>query len=476
MLFNTVDFAFFFPVVFFIYWFLLKKDLKAQNFFIVIASYFFYGFWDWRFLSLIFISSLVDYVVGLQLGRTENSRSRKFLLITSIVVNVGILFFFKYFSFFLFSFVDSFKFFGNEIEKSTLQIILPAGIGFYTLQTLSYTIDVYQKKITPHKDPVSFFAFVSFFPQLVAGPIERASHLLPQFNTQRKFKYNRAVDGSRQILLGLFKKMVIADNCAMIVNDIFANYETLPASTLFFGVMFFKLQIYADFSGYSDIAIGTARLLGFDLMKNFNFPYLSRNLSEYWKRWHISLSTWLRDYIYIPLGGSRVTKSRKIFNIYIVFLVSGLWHGANWTFLAWSLLHATFLLPFILGKNRKKYEPIADEGKLLPSFSTFWRIVCTFLFLVLISGFFRAESMEHAVNYYRHLFSFSIFENPHINLSFLAFIFFFLFLEWLQRGREHLMDIGNIKSRIVRYGIYFAVIFGIFYFGAASQVFIYFQF
>ncbi|MDX1317222.1 MAG: MBOAT family O-acyltransferase, partial [Xanthomarina gelatinilytica] len=296
MLFNTIDFAIFMPIIFLLYWFVFNKNIKIQNLFLLVASYFFYACWDWRFLGLIFLSSLVDYSVGRLLAKTKAKSKRNLLLITSLMVNLGILGFFKYYNFFLESFQEVFLLFGRSLESSTLDILLPVGISFYTFQTLSYTIDVYRERIEPTNNMLSFFAFVSFFPQLVAGPIERASNLLPQFERKRTFDYTKSVDGLRLILLGLFKKMVIADNCALAVNDIFTHYTEYSGSTLFFGAFFFAFQIYGDFSGYSDIAIGSARLLGFDLMQNFNAPYLSRNLGEFWRRWHISLSTWFRDY------------------------------------------------------------------------------------------------------------------------------------------------------------------------------------
>jgi D-alanyl-lipoteichoic acid acyltransferase DltB (MBOAT superfamily) len=305
MLFNSLDFAIFLPVVFLLYWFVFQKKIKAQNALVALASYVFYGWWDWRFLSLIIFSSVIDYFIGLQLENIKKDRYRSLLLWTSIFVNLGLLGFFKYFNFFIDNFLDAFSFFGYQIPNTSLNIILPVGISFYTFQTLSYTIDVYRKQLKPTKDFVAFTAFVSFFPQLVAGPIERASNLLPQFYKKRKFDYSIAVDGMRQILWGLFKKIVIADNCAKYANEIFNNSGNYSGTTLLLGALFFTFQIYGDFSGYSDIAIGTSRLFGFKLMKNFAFPYFSRDIAEFWRRWHISLSSWFRDYLYIPLGGSR---------------------------------------------------------------------------------------------------------------------------------------------------------------------------
>jgi len=323
LFFNSIDFAIFLPVIFILYWFVANKNLKLQNFLIVVASYIFYGWWDWRFLSLILFSTLIDYSVGIRLSKQDNISKRKILLWISILVNLGFLGFFKYYNFFLDNFITAFSFFGTPINVKGLNIILPVGISFYTFQTLSYTIDVYKRKLEPTKDFIAFTAFVSFFPQLVAGPIERATHLLPQFHKRRKFDYALAVDGMRQILWGLFKKIVIADNCAELANQIFNNSADMNGSTLVLGAISFTFQIYGDFSGYSDIAIGTSRLFGFNLKQNFAFPYFSRDISEFWRRWHISLSTWFRDYLYIPLGGSRGGTWMKIRNTFIIFIVSG---------------------------------------------------------------------------------------------------------------------------------------------------------
>ena len=367
MLFNSIDFAFFLPIIFILYWYVFNRNLKLQNFLIVAASYVFYGWWDWRFLSLILFSTIVDFSIGKALKNTHKEKQRKALLWTSILVNLGFLGFFKYYNFFLDNFISAFTFFGHQISANSLNIILPVGISFYTFQTLSYTIDVYKKKMEPTEDFISFTAFVSFFPQLVAGPIERASNLLPQFFKKRVFDKTKAIDGLHQILWGLFKKIVIADNCATYANEIFANYHDLSGSTLFLGGVFFAFQIYGDFSGYSDIAIGTARLFGFDLMRNFAYPYFSRDIAEFWRRWHISLSTWFRDYLYIPLGGSRGGMSQKIKNTFIIFIVSGFWHGANWTFIIWGALNAIYFLPLLLSKNNRNNLDIIAKNNIFPS-------------------------------------------------------------------------------------------------------------
>src|SRR5210317_1145676 len=399
MLFNSIDFAIFLPIVFILYWFVTNKNLKLQNFLIVAASYLFYGWWDWRFLSLILFSTIVDFTIGQKLRNEENQLKRKALLWTSILVNLGFLGFFKYYNFFLESFITAFSFFGAEIKANSLNIILPVGISFYTFQTLSYTIDVYKRKLEPTNDFIAFSAFVSFFPQLVAGPIERATNLLPQFYKKREFDYAKAVDGSRQILWGLFKKVVIADNCAEYANKIFENYQDYNGATLFIGAVFFAFQIYGDFSGYSDIAIGTSRLFGFSLMQNFAFPYFSRDIAEFWRRWHISLSTWFRDYVYIPLGGSRGGRWMKVKNTFIIFIVSGFWHGANWTFIIWGALNALYFLPLLLTKINRSHLEIVAVHKKWPSISEVARIIITFCLTTLAWIFFRAESVSHAWSY-----------------------------------------------------------------------------
>lgn len=371
MLFNSLAFAVFLPIVFVLYWFVFNRNLKWQNAFVVVASYVFYGWWDWRFLLLIAFTSLCSYVSGLYIERYRekgNEKAAKWVSVSNIVLNIGILGFFKYCNFFITSFVDAFSLVGIHLSETTLQIILPVGISFYTFQAISYSIDVYKKKLEVTKDVVAFFAFVSFFPQLVAGPIERATHLLPQFYGRRVFDEAKATDGMRQILWGLFKKMVVADNCAVVVDTIFANYQQESGSTLLFGAVLFAFQIYGDFSGYSDIAIGCARLFGIELKRNFNYPYFSRDIAEFWRRWHISLTTWFRDYVYIPFGGSRTSKAKVVRNTFIIFLVSGLWHGPNWTFVTWGFYHALLFLPLLLfGANRRYTSEVVAETKLFPS-------------------------------------------------------------------------------------------------------------
>lgn len=402
MLFNSLDFALFLPIVFVLYWFVVNKQLSFQNLLIVLASYLFYAWWDYRFLALIMLSTIVDFVVAKQLKKEQKKNSRKLLLIISLLFNIGMFGFFKYYNFFVKSWVDAWDTIGISMPLSTLNIILPVGISFYTFQTLSYTIDVYRKKIEPTSNLIQFAAFVSFFPQLVAGPIERATNLLPQFNVKRVFNVQFALSGFYLIIWGLFKKVVIADNCAFFVNQIFDGTTNFSSLELFLGAVMFGLQIYGDFSGYSDIAIGVARLFGFSLMVNFTFPYFSRDIAEFWRRWHISLSTWFRDYIYIPLGGSRGNSTNQIKNVLIVFLVSGFWHGANWTFIVWGALHAMMFLPLLLfNKNRKHIDTLKMTPKQLPG------IILTFIMVTMAWVFFRADTITHAFNFIIDIFSFN---------------------------------------------------------------------
>ena len=403
MFFNSIDFALFLPSVFGLYWLLKKVGFRAQNILILVASYFFYGYVEPKFLILILGSSVVDFFVGLKLSQTEKAKERKWLLALSIAVNLGALMFFKYFNFF----IDNFEYVFNEVigfklDPITLNIILPVGISFYTFQTLSYSIDVYKRKLEPTKDFIAFLTFVSFFPQLVAGPIERAKDLLPQFLKEREFDLNKAKDGMRQVLFGLFKKIVIADNCAVMVNQIFDNYQDYNGITLFVGAALFAFQIYSDFSGYSDIAIGTARLFGFNLKRNFAFPYFAWNMAEFWKRWHISLTSWFRDYVYIPIGGSRGSFAMIVRNTFIIFIVSGFWHGANWTFIAWGALNALYFVPVLFRRSRAK-----RTGRTVIEFDKgiygFISACITFVLTCFAWIFFRANNISHAFSYIKQM-------------------------------------------------------------------------
>ena len=478
MFFNSIDFAVFLPIVFILYWFVTQKNLKLQNALLVLASYVFYGWWDWRFLSLIIFSSLVDYSIGLALKKEEKKSKRKLLLWLSIIVNLGFLGFFKYYNFFVDNFVEAFSLFGTKIQPNTLDIILPVGISFYTFQTLSYTIDVYKRKLEPTNNLISFLAFVSFFPQLVAGPIERATNLLPQFYKKRQFHYSQAVDGCRQILWGFFKKVVIADTCAEYANQIFNNSADYSGSTLVIGALFFTFQIYGDFSGYSDIAIGTSRLFGFDLKQNFAFPYFSRDIAEFWRRWHISLSTWFRDYLYIPLGGSRGGTWMKVRNTFIIFIVSGFWHGANWTFVVWGFLNALYFLPLLLAKrNRSNLDVVAQE-KMLPSLKEVFKMSVTFALTVLAWIFFRAENITHAFSYIKNIFTKALFELPLVRpTNLIILILIFISIEWLGRAKHYAIETLFLKQpKVLRWTFYMFIIACVFIFSKQEQEFIYFQF
>ena len=480
MLFNSFEFLLFLPVVFLLYWFVFRGR-KWQNFLVVMASYVFYGWWDWRFLFLIALTSLCSYASGLLMERYADSRgTQKSISAANIVLNLAILGVFKYYNFFVENIDALFLAMGYKLDWVTLDIILPVGISFYTFQALSYTIDVYRGDIKPTRDIVEFFAYISFFPQLVAGPIERATNLLPQFQNPRQFDYAKAVDGCRQMLWGFFKKLVIADNCAMVVNEYWEQYQTLPGVSLFIIGVLFTFQIYCDFSGYSDIAIGCARLFGFNLMRNFNYPYFSRSIPEFWRRWHISLTTWFRDYIYFPLGGSRCDKWKIIRNVFIVWGISGLWHGANWTFICWGLYHATLLAIYnLLGVNTK-YKNIVAHGRLLPTIKEFLQMSLTFFLAVIGWIIFRAESMTQAVDYICSMFTNRIFDASQLHgKAFCLAGLSLLLIEWLQREKQHGLQFKNTKffyCRIIRWCIYYIIIYIVYKYEGMTQTFIYFQF
>ncbi|KAB2813944.1 MBOAT family O-acyltransferase [Phaeocystidibacter luteus] len=483
MLFNSLEFAIFLPVVFGLYWWVFGKNMRAQNVLLLIASYIFYGWWDYRFLALIALSTVVDFLAGQGMKSTHSNSRRKQWLWVSLIVNLGLLGFFKYFNFFIESFVDAFALIGLDVQSTTLDIILPVGISFYTFQTLSYTIDVYRRKIEPTSDFISFATYVAFFPQLVAGPIERAAHLLPQFGKARRFDYSKSVDGLRQILWGLVKKVVIADTCGEYVDIIFANSANLEGSSLAIGAILFAFQIYGDFSGYSDIAVGTARLLGFDLMQNFANPYFSRDIAEFWRRWHISLSTWFRDYVYIPLGGSRVGRSKRIRNVFIIFLVSGFWHGANWTFIAWGALHAILFIPLLLSNKNRSHLNVVAEGSVFPSLTELLSMMGTFVLTTLAWIFFRADTIGEAFAYFTSLFDVSLIDVPHYSgyrdlVWLVPLVLTFVWVEWIGRRRKYAIEelSNRLKNPALRYAVYFALMAFIFAFAGKDQQFIYFQF
>jgi alginate O-acetyltransferase complex protein AlgI len=478
VLFNTISFAIFLPIVYLLYWLLAKKKIVFQNLLLLVASYFFYACWDWRFLLLLIFSTLLDYTTGIKMSNAANQSQKKFWFWLSIIINLGFLGVFKYYNFFIESFTTAIAQLGFQVNPYTIKVILPVGISFYTFHGLSYVIDIYYDRIKAEKNFIDYSVFVSFFPLLVAGPIERATHLLPQIQKKRVFNYRTSVDGLRQILWGLFKKIVIADQCAEYANQIFNQSETFHGSTLIVGALLFAFQIYGDFSGYSDIALGTARLFGIELLRNFAFPYFSRDIAEFWRRWHISLSTWFRDYLYIPLGGNKGGLSSKIRNTFIIFLVSGFWHGANWTFIIWGLLNALFFMPLLISKsNRVNLETVA-QGKIFPNIKELGSMILTFSLVCFAWIFFRASSVTHAIQFIKQIFSKEIFSKPHVfPLHVFALLLFFIFIEWLGREQQYaLAQLGLTWNKWLRYTFYYTLIIFIFWFSGKEQQFIYFQF
>jgi D-alanyl-lipoteichoic acid acyltransferase DltB (MBOAT superfamily) len=482
MLFNTIGFAIFLTIVFFLYWFVANKNLIVQNSLLLISSYYFYSCWDWRFLFLLIFSTLLDYFTGIKMSDSKNKINKKFWFWLSISINLGFLGIFKYYNFFAESFAAVLENFGFKVNPFTLNVILPVGISFYTFHGLSYVIDIYKDRIKAEKNFIDYAVFVSFFPLLVAGPIERATHLLPQIQKKRIFNYSKAIDGLRQILWGLFKKVVIADQCADFANVFFNNAENYSGSSLLAGAIFFALQIYGDFSGYSDIALGTARLFGIELLKNFSYPYFSRDIAEFWRRWHISLSTWFRDYLYIPLGGSKGSNWMKVRNTFIIFIVSGFWHGANWTFIFWGLLNALFIMPSIVMNNNRNNIEIVGKGNLLPSLKELLQITFTFLLTVFAWIFFRAESLAKAFQIISKIFSNSILSVPIFSekgkaLMIVFFIAVFMLIEWAGREGNFALEHFGLKwNKPVRWGFYFLLGITILLFSGNKQQFIYFQF
>jgi alginate O-acetyltransferase complex protein AlgI len=481
MLFNSLQYAVFLPVVFLIYWFAANKSLNLQNTFLLAASYFFYACWDWRFLFLLLFSTFLDFLTGIRIAREKTRNYRLFWLWLSIAVNLGFLGIFKYYNFFAVSLAELASHAGIYLNPRTLDVILPVGISFYTFHGLSYIIDIYKNRIEPERNFIVYGLFVSFFPLLVAGPIERATHLLPQLKRQRTFDYGKTVDGFRQILWGLFKKIVIADTCASFSNTVFENAAAMPGSAHVLAAIFFAIQIYGDFSGYSDIALGTARILGIDLLRNFAYPYFSRDIAEFWRRWHISLSSWFRDYLYIPLGGSRVPMWKKIRNIFIIFLVSGFWHGANWTFICWGALNALYMLVPVISRTNRNNLDIIAKGRLMPTPGELLSMITTFALTVLAWVFFRADTVGTAVEFIGKVFSpslFSPFPTEHLHSYFIIPLACFFMIEWV--GREDQYAIARLGLRwpkVVRWATYYSIFLYITWFSSATpQPFIYFQF
>lgn len=477
MFFNSFHFAIFLPIVFALYWFVLNKSKATQNALLIVASYYFYSCWDWRFLFLLVFSTLLDYFSAIQIEKSRDSQKRKMWLWLCISINLGFLGIFKYYNFFASSFADLAQSFGFEASPILLKLILPVGISFYTFHGLSYIIDIYYKRIQSERNFVDYSLFVSYFPLLVAGPIERATHLLPQLKIKRDFNFEKAKEGIYQIIWGLVKKAVIADSCAVYANAIFDNYETMNSLSLILGAIYFAFQIYGDFSGYSDIALGTSKLFGIDLLKNFNYPYFSRDIAEFWRKWHISLSSWFRDYLYIPLGGSNGNTWFRVRNTFIIFLVSGFWHGANWTFIAWGLINALYFLPLLLLKRNRKN---VDEFKLKFDFESMkivFNIIVTFIITCFAWIFFRSKTIQDAYLYISRMFadlhfSSQYFKIERYNYELIYLLLFFIIIEWNNRtkiepisGKYSELKIGLCIAALLALGVY-----------SDYKEFIYFQF
>lgn len=487
MLFNSIQFIFFFIFVYLIYWIIPTKKVSIQNLLLLVSSYYFYSCWDWRFLFLLLFSTGLDFFTGIRISTSQNGNTKKFWFILSLVINLGFLGVFKYYNFFIGSFSHLLDQLGLPISFKMLSIILPVGISFYTFHGISYVVDIYKNRIKAERNIIDYSLFVSFFPLLVAGPIERATHLLPQIKKQRVFSYSNSVDGLRQILWGFFKKIVIADNCAQYADMIFDNYDTYNGVILFVGAILFAIQIYGDFSGYSDIALGVARLLGFELLNNFKSPYFSRDIAEFWRRWHISLSSWFKDYVYIPLGGSKGSKFLRIRNTFIIFILSGFWHGANWTFIIWGVIHALFFLPILLLKLNRNHLEIVAENSVFPSWKEFFQMFSTFVLVTFAWVFFRANTFEIAINYLRKIFIDLFFFNYyisamdfisiHIGKSLVFLLLMFILLEWIGRKNTHVLEKLTIFNFFIpKFLFYFTLIFLIIIFDTNNFQFVYFQF
>lgn len=479
MLFTHPKFALFFIIVFGLYWLVAKKSFRLQNVLLLIASYVFYSFWDWRFSFLLLFSTLLDFYSGLKIYQATTKQRKKVWLIISICINLGVLVFFKYYIFFVQSLDDVLQVTNTSNHFSLLHIILPVGISFYTFHGLSYVLDVYNGKRPPTNNFIQYALFVSFFPLLMAGPIERATHLLPQIERPRIFSYSKSVDGLRQILWGLFKKLVIADNCALYVNDIYAHSHQYNGLALLLGAVLFCFQLYGDFSGYADIALGTARMLGFDVVKNFAYPFFSRSVAEFWHRWNISLSTWFRDYVYIPLGGNRAGKTKHFRNVLIVFLLSGFWHGANYTFIIWGFINGLLVvLPSVASKANADYKNIVAYDKALPSLKGAAQVVITFMLTTFAFIFFRSPSVKEAFYFITHIFTTGPTIVPQQSPVLSALLPLFIIIEWLGRRQHYAIEkLGMQWPRIIRWCFYSFIIFCIgMYKDTHTIPFIYFQF
>jgi D-alanyl-lipoteichoic acid acyltransferase DltB (MBOAT superfamily) len=479
MLFNSVEFLIFLPIVFVLYWFIFNKKLSWQNGLVLFASYFFYGWWSWKFMGLLILSTALDYAYGFWVASPNRKKAKLFLWL-SIVNNLGILGVFKYYNFFAVQFQKGLDLLGLHTNPVLLQFALPIGISFYTFQGMSYVFDIYRGNQKPVRNFVDYAVFVSFFPLLVAGPIERANHLLPQIQKVRFFSYNQAVEGCRLILWGMFKKVVVADTLANTVDIIFTNYQDYSPAMLILGVVAFSFQIYGDFSGYSDIALGVAKLFGFELLSNFKFPYFSRDIAEFWRRWHISLSSWFRDYLYIPLGGSKKGKLVAIRNTFIIFIVSGFWHGASWNFIAWGFIHACGFLPLLLlNGNRKNVVNVVAQNRKVPNLIELWQMISTFVFISIAWIFFRFTDINVAVDFILTIFQTSFFNAVFYKIDFALLLSMLtipplLFLDWKFRLSERTLSFS--KNTYLRRATYFFILIAVFFSFGGKQTFIYFQF
>ena len=479
MLFNSFEFLIFLPIVFSLYWFVFKKSLRWQNILILISSYFFYGWWSYQFMGLLMLSTLLDYFYGFWVASPNRKRAKIFLWL-SIINNLGVLGVFKYYNFFAAQFQEGFELLGLNANPVLINVALPIGISFYTFHGMSYVFDIYRRKQAPVSSFIDYAVFVSFFPLLVAGPIERATHLLPQVQKRRVFNYTQAIEGCKLILWGMFKKVVIADSLATIVDTIMGNYQEFNGITLINGAIAFSFQIYGDFSGYSDIALGTAKLFGFELLSNFKFPYLSRDIAEFWRRWHISLSSWFRDYLYIPLGGSKLGKAKTILNTFVIFIVSGFWHGAKWNFVAWGFIHACGFLPLLLlNRNRKYISDVVAQNRNFPNLKELFQMGVTFAFVTFAWVFFRADNMRMALGYLKNIVV-SIYQDPsqllHSPGGKMAYIYIVPLLvgDWHLRHNER--RLGFIENTALRYCLYITLGLLLFFYWGKKSAFIYFQF
>ena len=477
MFFNSLHFAVFLPIVFVLYWFVFNKNKSWQNALLIVASYYFYACWDWRFLFLLVFSTLLDYFSGIQIEKSKSVKEGKFWFWLSVLINLGFLGVFKYYNFFATSFTELINGFGFQVNPFLIKVVLPVGISFYTFHGLSYVIDIYYKRIKAETNFIDYSLFVSYFPLLVAGPIERATHLLPQVKVKREFSYEKAKEGIHQIIWGLVKKVVIADSCALYANEVFNHHEQMNSLSLMLGAIYFAFQIYGDFSGYSDIALGTSKLFGIDLLKNFNFPYFSRDIAEFWRRWHISLSSWFRDYLYIPLGGSKGGKWMQVRNTFIIFLVSGFWHGANWTFIAWGFLNAIYFLPLLLlNKNRNNLEDIHFKWNF-NGFRTLFQVFITFLMTTFAWVFFRAKSISDAILYIKNMFTNLNFDSQYLGNAryaheIVGLLAFFVLFEWFNKYKIEPIS-GKYENVKLLFCIIAILALGVF---SDYKEFIYFQF